>query len=328
VTDLSVIVVSWNTRELLLECLNALANTIRGLEGKLAAEVIVVDNGSSDGSAEAVAARHRDFGLLALAENRGFAGGCNAGLAKAKGRIALLLNSDAFIDAESVMACVEALDRDPAAGLAAPQLVRSDGRLQSSTYPMPGLRTELLPKALLEMLFPKRFPSKRWPMRETRAVEAVIGAVLFVKRAALESVGPLDEAYFFFLEETDWCWRMRERGWRVLFVPQSRALHISGASSKRVHPAVTRIEFHRSLYRFLARRRGRWVCLVAACLRLARAAGTLALALPAAPFSATERARVRERWALVRWHLAGCPPEPSLERISKITPVARAGTAR
>ncbi len=156
-------------------------------------------------------------------------------------------------------------------------------------------------------MLPGRFPSKRTLHREPIEVDAVLGAALFVRREAIDEVGCLSEDYFFFLEETDWCWRMRAAGWRVMHVPESRVVHISGASSKRRDPARTRIEFHRSLYHFLEVRRG------AVVARLAMASGTLrggvSLLLLAllAPFFRRYRERLPDRARLVLWHLCGRP---------------------
>jgi GT2 family glycosyltransferase len=131
----------------------------------------------------------------------------------------------------------------------------------------------------------------------------------------VEEVGPLDAGYFFFLEETDWCWRMRDAGWRVLHVPDARVLHLSGSSSKGTHPATTRIEFHRSLYRFLRQRRGWPTLAVAVMLRVTRGLLSLVLLAPAAILDRRLRARQIERWQLLLWHLRGCPADQGLAQL-------------
>ncbi|MBW2272836.1 MAG: glycosyltransferase family 2 protein [Deltaproteobacteria bacterium] len=307
--DLSVVVVNWNTRELLLRCLSALERELACLAeaGRLSSEILVVDNGSGDGSADAVAERCPGARLIRLPENRGYAAGNNAALPLVRGRIVLLLNSDALVTPGALAACVEVLDATSGAGAAGPQLLHPNGHLQNSIHAFPSLWTELLPTLLLELLLPKRFPSKRHFHQGPIDVDAVLGAALFVSREAFEAVGPMPAEYFFFLEETEWCWRIRRAGFRVLHVPGARIVHLSGASSKRKDPARTRIEFHRSLYHFLRVHRGPAVVAAAAGARVARGFLSLLLGCLLLPFSPRQRRRTRERWQLLRWHLWGCP---------------------
>lgn len=310
--SLSVVVVSWNTRELTLRCLAAARDAVAGLD----AELIHVDNGSEDGTADAVAEHFPDLLRVDLPRNVGFAAGNNAGMARATGEVLLLLNSDARIDAAAIRRCLTLFDAEPGLGAAGLQLLHEDGRPQNSIHAFPGLTGELLPRWLLELVLPGRFPSKRYRHESPVEVEAVLGAALFVRATAIEEIGGLDEGYFFFLEETDWCWRLREAGWSVKHVPDAQIVHLSGASSKRRHPATTRIEFHRSLYRFLEQHRGSGVRRAVVALRLARSLGTcLLLALPAA-LGTRSRARLRERLVLISWHLRGQPATPSLSEAS------------
>jgi GT2 family glycosyltransferase len=144
-------------------------------------------------------------------------------------------------------------------------------------------------------------------------VEAVLGAALFVRREVLDRVGPLDDGYFFFLEETDWCWRMREAGYRVRHVPGARMQHLSGASSKRVASTRTRIEYHRSLYRFVRRHRGRAALAALVAVRVLENA--LPLAVP--PFGPRGRERWRDRVAVLAWHVRGCPAGAGLEGLAR-----------
>ncbi len=310
-TDLSTIVVSWNTRDLTLACLDALDAALAACAPELRGEVIAVDNGSRDGSAEALA-RRRGVRLVRLPGNVGFAAGANAGLAEARGRHVLLLNSDARIGADALRRCVAYLDENPDVGIAGPRLLHPDGRVQNSVHAFPGPATELVPRALLQWLLRERYPSRRWLGDAPRDVEAVRGAALFARAEMVRRIGPLPEAYFFFLEETAWCWRARRAGWRVVFLPDAWVVHESGASSKRPHPSRTRIEYHRSLYRFHRDHRGTGSMAMALSLRLLRSlVETLALA-PAAGSRGRAGARFRERRALLAWHLRGCPARDGL----------------
>lgn len=323
--DLSIVVLSWNTRELVLDCLAALEaeglatpGAPPGADG-VRAETILVDNGSEDGTASVVRARFAGVETIALEGNLGFAAGNNAGLARARGRVIVLLNSDVTATRDAVVRCLRLLDARPEVGVVGVQLLRPDGRLQSSVHRFPSLVTELLPRFVLELLLPRRFPSKRVAHTGPVEVEAVLGACLALRRDVLERVGGLPEAYFLFLEETDWCWSVRAAGYRVVHLPDVRLVHLSGASSKQKMPARTRIEYHRALYRFFRRRRG--PCSLAALVALRIMKGIVALLsrLPSALVSTRGRARLRERAEVLRWHLGGCSPDGGLE-----TPAYRA----
>ena len=314
-TDLSIVIVSWNTRDLLLECLASLEREVlsRRDAGRIATETIVVDNGSVDGTADALCARFPWAQLIRLPRNVGFAAGNNAGLQKASGRHAVLLNSDTVVLPDALERCVRYLDAHPDVGVAGPQLLDPDGTRQNSVHNFPSLVTEIVPKALLEILLPRRYPSKRYEHREPIDVEAVLGACLFVRREVLERVGPMPEEYFFFLEETDWCWRIREAGWRVVHLPDARVIHVHGAASKKKLPARTRIEYHRSLYRFFRRNRGAVPAAAVRGLRVAKALFYALALAPAALLSRSGRERWRSRSAVLLWHLRGCPASGGLD---------------
>ena len=305
--DLSIAVVSWNTRDLACRALASALREARACAPHLACELLLVDNGSDDGTADAAAERFPALRVLRLARNEGFAAGANRALAAARGRHVLLLNSDAELLPGALARCVAHLDAHPDVGAASPLLVREDGRPRATAHRFPGLASECLPPALLAWLAPRRCPSGRRRARGPADVEAVRGAALFLRRELVRSVGPLPEEYFFFLEETDWCWRVRAAGWRIALVPDARVVHLSGASSSRRSPARARIEYHRSLYRFFVRRRGPVRAAVVWMLRFGK---SLVRVLVGAPLALASPRR-RERWvvqrALLAWHLRGCP---------------------
>ena len=316
--DLSLIVLTWNTRELVLGCLEQLEREVKCTSG-LQVEIWVVDNGSQDGTAEAVRARFPDVRLLALPENVGFAAGNNAALAEVQGRIVCLINSDVLITHDALSRCVRVFGEMPDVGVAGLQLLHPDGRPQNSIHVFPGFWNELFPTFLSEWLFPKRFPSKRRPLRQVTPVAAIRGAVFFVRHETVKKVGMLSEDYFFFLEETDWCWQIREAGWQVVHVPGATAIHASGLSSKRVEPLRTRIEFHRSLYHFVRHRRGVGEAFFVRWLRLTKTVATGLSLVFLAPFGSRFRDRLHERWGLVAWHLRGRPSAAGLSGIGPIT---------
>jgi len=311
VIDLSIVLLSWNGRDLTLACLASIDREIRSRTdaGRLETETIVVDNGSSDGTAEAVRERFPWAQLVALPRNRGFAGGNNAGLALAKGRHVCLLNNDTLVQRDGFETCVRFLDANADVGAVAPQLLHPDGRKQNSIHNFPTVLLELVPRGVLETLFPRRYPSKRFEHDGPLDVEAVLGACMVVRRTAVETVGPMPEDYFFFLEETDWFYAMRQAGLRVVHLPEARLVHVHGASTKRVVPLPTRIEYHRSLYHFFAKRRGVGAAFAVAAIRVVKLLVALVVLAPVALVSSRERERWRQRaWILV-WHVAGRPVE-------------------
>jgi len=314
VIDLSIIIPNYETEDCLAECLDAIGGA-KQVHPELAFEVIVVDNGSRDESV----ARARESSLrprlIAWARNRGFAAAVNAGLRIRRGRHVLLLNSDVRIAADLLTAGVAMLDAKSDIGVLGPALFHPDGRPQRSVHPLPSLQTEFLPDIFLRWIRPTGFArraSARPPADAPQDVEAIRGAVFFIRGDLLEKVGLFDEGYFFFLEETDYCARVRAFGARVSYLETLRAYHRLGASSKRRQPLVTRIEFHRSLYRFLRRWRGPHQARIARVWRLLRNMfSVLLLAVPALIFPRA-RERAVERIGLLLWHLQGCPAEPTL----------------
>ncbi len=306
--ELSVIIVNWNTKGLVLRCLEHLT----GLDLPSETEVWVVDNGSTDGSPQAIRSRFPGVHLLENSRNMGFASANNRALKRAKGRYVLLLNTDCFPQRGAVQALIEAMECHSKAGIAGGALHHPDGRPQNSFGVAPTLATELIPKGLLQTLLPRRFPSKRRPPDVPLEVEAVTGAFLLVRREAWECVGGLDESYFFFLEETDWCLRMRKAGWMVLHVPGAKALHLQGRSAAQ-DLARARVEYYRSRYRFFAVHRGRAsLALLKWGLMLKGLANWTSSGLLAYLWRG-RGSGWRERHAvdrfLLRWHLSGCPED-------------------
>jgi GT2 family glycosyltransferase len=253
--------------------------------------------------------------VLALPHNRGFAGGNNAGLAEATGRHVCLLNNDTVVRRDGLEACVRFLDAHPDVGAVAPQLLHPDGRKQNSIHNFPTVLLELVPRGVLETLAPRRYPSKRFAHAGPLDVEAVLGACMVVRRDAIERVGAMPEDYFFFLEETDWFFAMREAGFRVVHLPEATLVHVHGAGTKRVVPLATRIEYHRSLYHFFAKRRGAAAAAAVAAIRVAKLVLALVLLAPAALVSERERERWRERAWILAWHAAGRPVEWGLSGV-------------
>jgi GT2 family glycosyltransferase len=313
VSDLSVILVSYNTRVLLLDCLASLYRAAESVK----MEVFVIDNASRDGSAEAVAESFPQVRLIHNANNRGFAAAVNQGLRESMGRLLLLLNPDTVLGAGTLTEMTSFLDRHREAGAAGAQLIHEDGRRQNSFANLPTLATELLNKSLLRLIRPGKYLRKEGKFTGPVEVESIIGACMMVKKEVCESVGLLDEGYFFFLEETDWCLRMRKAGWKIFFLPHVRVVHLQGRSASQDLTA-SRIEYYRSRYRFFARHRSwlsRLILRAGLVLRLCvECLSSFLLSSLSCFLYRKEVARLKVRVGLLSWHLAGCPDNRGLKK--------------
>lgn len=305
--DLSIVIVTWNARDVLLPAVESIFREVKGISY----EVIVVDNDSKDGSADAVETEFPQAKVIRCPRNLGFAGGNNVGLREIQGRYAVLLNSDTITHAGAFERMVRTMDEHPEVGACGPQLLNPDGSKQNCFHNFPTLTTELVNLSLLKMLFPVKYPSKRQDYAQPIEVDAVLGACMMVRREVLEKVGPMDDGYFFFLEETDWCARIREAGWKIVHIPDARITHLYGESTKKKMPTETYIEYYRSLYRFFGKNRGRGQQAIVVAYRIVKLAADflfaallviLTLGLPEKP-----RRRLSTYATLLAWHLRGCP---------------------
>jgi GT2 family glycosyltransferase len=304
--DLSVVIVNWNTRELLLNCIESFYRTVK----ELTFEIFVVDNGSSDGSPDSVRRRFPNIELIQNQRNLGFARANNEALRRSKGRYSVLLNTDVILTHGAVEKLVDFMDRNPTVGVAGGQLINADGSKQNSFDNFPSLTAEALNKRLLRMLFPKRYPSKRVSYRMPIDVHSVIGACMIVRSRSMQEVGLLDEDYFFFMEETDWCYRMRRRKWRVCHVPQAEIIHLQGRTANLVKERA-KIEYYRSLYLFFKKHRGRVESMALTGLLFTRFCADFLLTLLSCLFTAFQRERLKRKLGiyarLIYWHVRLCP---------------------
>ncbi|HYM96314.1 MAG TPA: glycosyltransferase family 2 protein [Candidatus Sulfotelmatobacter sp.] len=293
--ELSVIVVSWNTRELLRACLEAL----EAGRATLRTETIVVDNGSEDGSPDLVRERFPRVQLIANPDNRGFAAANNQALAQTHGRYVLLLNSDAEVEPEALARLTRYADEHPEVGILGPKLLYPDGRLQPSGGPLPTpLWTIAGLLGLSGLLGRPRYGTLRDYGRPAE-VEEVSGAAMLVRREVIDRIGRLDEGFTWGYEDVDFCLRARRAGWRVHYVPDARVRHHWGGSS-RLAPAATTLRAIAGRQRYFRKHYGRG----AAALVMAGTAVSHGLRLIAfgalAVGSRVARGRARTEWQILQ----------------------------
>lgn len=235
IPDVSVVVVSFNTRDLLRDCLR----TLEERAGSVSYELIVVDNASRDGSADMVEAEFPHATLLRSDVNLGFAGANNRGFEMARGRYIVLLNSDAFVEPGALELSVAKMDADPRVGLASGRLVGRDGAWQPSARMFPSVTNDLLTLSGLGDKYPhSRFfgrMDRTWadPM-EAAEVDWVPGAYSIIRRGALEEIGFFDQRFFLYYEEVDLCLRIKEAGYQLWYWPDIVVVHIGGESARTV----------------------------------------------------------------------------------------------
>jgi len=302
--DLSIIIVNWNTKKLLLDCLSSVFETVKNIS----TEVWLVDNASSDGSVEAVKKIYPSVQIIQNQKNLGFAAANNQAFKKMQGRYTLLLNTDAVLTEGAVEKIYTFMESRPDVAMACGQLLNQDGSKQNSFANFPSLASLLFGESLLQLLFPNKYPNKREANSRPMEVDSCIGACMLVRGAAMEAVGGLDESFFFFFEETDWAFRMKQAGWKVFIVPSARIFHLQGQSVG--HHIRSRLLFYRSRYIYFEKWHkniyGLVRCiiffrlLINAGLNLIGFVGTLGV-------HAGIRNKLDTYAKLIAWHLEGCP---------------------
>ena len=263
--DLSIVIVNWNVRELLGRCLASLVQGQAPLAGGCFAladghtfEVLVVDNASTDGSAEMVRRAYPQVQVIEC-DNRGFAAGNNVGIARSRGRYVMLLNPDTEVAGGALATLLDYVDAHPDVGVVGPRLLYGDGRPQSSRRRFPTPLTGFFESTLLQQWFPRNPWLSRYyvldrPDELESDVDWVVGAAMVVRREAIEQAGPLDESYFMYSEEMEWCRRIKAQGWRVVYVPAATVVHHEGRSSEQVVAArhiyfqTSKLRYYRQVY--------------------------------------------------------------------------------
>jgi GT2 family glycosyltransferase len=231
-TDVSIIIVSWNAKRFLLGCLDALeAQKKNGLS----LETIVVDNASSDGTPEAVAQQFPGVRLIQSGANLGFAKGNNIGIQHARGKYLCLINSDVVVLPGCLRKIFDYMEVNPDVAILGPRILGSKGETQRSCMRFPSLWNQFCRALALDTFFPSRifggFLMRDFAHDQTRDVDILNGCFWIARREAVGQVGPLDERFFMYGEDMDWCRRFRQAGWRAVFCAEASAIHYGGSSS-------------------------------------------------------------------------------------------------
>ncbi len=300
--DLSVITVSWNVRDLLRDCLKSVETNRDGIN----IEMIVVDAASSDGSVEMVREEFPWVKLIASAENLGFPRGNNVGILASSGRHILLLNPDTVVLDNALKIMVDYLDNHLSVGAVGPQLLNADGSVQSSRRRFPTFWTGVFESTWLERFAPRRILQRYYaqdlPDNRESDVDWIIGACLMVPRRVVERVGLLDEGYFMYSEELDWCRRIKDAGWRVIYLPWARIMHFVGKSSEQAITA-RHVNFQQAKLRYFRKHHGRFAAGVLRLLLLANYSWQLVLEASKGLLGhkrTMRQQRVRSYWQVIR----------------------------
>lgn len=302
----SIIIVSWNTSGLLRDCLNS-------IQAQTAAshEVIVIDNASSDDSPAMVATEFPDVVLIANTDNRGFAAANNQGLAIARGSHVLLLNPDTIILDHAIDRMLAWLEQHPDVGCAGCQVLESPGAIQRTGFADPNpLHLAMVQFGLLRLA--RWIPSlgrpeyRDWDRQSEREVDVVTGMFMLVPRHVLDTVGPLDEAFFIYAEEADWCRRIRKAGWKCIITPAAKIIHLDGGgkSTSQIKSRM-HVQLQKSLLIYNRKHYG-WIgYLTAKIVYIVTSAGRFVLFGALSLFSNTTntKAHIRLSGASLRYHL-------------------------
>ena len=233
-TKLSIIIVNWNVRGVLAQCLAAIEAEI-GAPAAPAVECYVVDNASTDGSAAMIRAEFAWVQLIENSVNVGFATANNRAIAQSRGEYVMLLNPDTLVQPGAMATLLDFMDGHPAVGAVGPQLLNPDETFQVACFPAPTLTRELWRLLHLDRIYPYgTYRSERWSRTAPRPVDVIQGTCLLIRRSVLAQVGLLDEEYFMYTEEVDLCYRIRRAGWQVVWVPTAHVVHYGGQSTRQV----------------------------------------------------------------------------------------------
>jgi GT2 family glycosyltransferase len=293
--DVSIIIVAWSVRELLHNCLKSVYEKTEGINF----EVIYVDNGSEDGSVEMVKKEFPEVIIIENDENKGFIIANNQAIEIAKGRYVLLLNSDTIILNNAIAKSVEFADANPEAAVVGCRTLNPDGTLQRSAFMYPSLLNMFLSATYLYKCFPRsRFFGREmmtwYDFNDVKEVEAVRGCFALVRRKAFGQIGLMDDVYFVYGDDIDWCYRFRKAGWKIMFTPVPEIIHYGGQTTTKM-PSEFAFQLFGSKLLFLKIHRNKFEFLLARFLIALYMLMRIPYWIAKAIFSTSER-----KWSMQR----------------------------
>jgi GT2 family glycosyltransferase len=260
--DVAVVVVSWNVRDCLVDCLQSVNAEL--FRARLRGKIWVVDNGSTDGTPEYIESLFPTVTVIANDHNPGYGAACNQGMWAAmpyQPRYLFMLNPDTLIRPGAIKAMVDTLDTDLAVGMVGPSLIYGSGRFQHSAFAFPGIRQLMFeflpfPARLYETRLNGRYSRRAYNGKNPFSIDHPLGAAMMVRRDVAESTRGFDESFYMYCEEIDWSWRIHEAGWDVVTVPSAEIVHYGGESTKQIH-AESIVNLWQSRARFYRKYHGR-----------------------------------------------------------------------
>ena len=298
--DLSVIIVNWNTCDVLRDCLESIYEQTEGVSF----EVIVVDNASVDGSAEMAANEFPQVTLIKNKENRGFAAANNQGMRIAQARYLLLLNSDTIVLDGAIQKTIRFMDQHTEAAVVGCKVLNPNRTVQGTCFMFPSLLNLFLSTTYLYKVFPRHqfFGRERmtwWDRQDVREVEVVTGCFMLIRTEVIDQVGLMDERFFVYGEETDLCWRIKNAGWKILYSPIAEIIHLGGGSSQQMRPQML-MQLIASVLLFFRKNRI-FVSYIMACILMSL---FFVIRLPYWLFRAAVSSKTRKSDLLTAWYYA------------------------
>ncbi len=321
---LSIVIIAKDTKDLLKDLLDSIRED--GSLEPFLNDIVVVDNGSKDGTDAMVRQDFPAIKVLHNEENKGFAASANAGFRSVAGDFVLFLNSDTLLMEGEVLKMLQYMRETSDVGICGPQLIYPDMRPQRSSAAIPSILPEIVPAAILEVIFSRKYPGKPKAGKDTplpggrgeavmapREVDSLIGAAIMVRRSAMEKAGGFDERFFFFLEETDLCMKIRNAGFRVLCMPGAKVVHLQGKTVRK-NWVKGRMEYNISMYKFIGKHHSRAYYRCFQSVRVLKVAAFLVLAtvLPFLLLGSRTRRTYTYYRSLIKWHWDGCPDDAGL----------------
>ncbi|MFC1888276.1 glycosyltransferase family 2 protein [Thermodesulfobacteriota bacterium] len=310
--ELSIVIPTWDSKDQVVGCLQSIYKCVQGISF----EVLLVVNGSRDGTQEVVKDTFPNVILIDNGKNLGFTKGTNLGIRRSRGKYVLLLNDDTVVLPGALEEMMTYLEEHHDVGSVGPQLINRDGSKQNCIHNFPSVQTEIVPLFLMQILYPRQYPNKRVHYDKPMDVPSILGACMMIKRETIEKVGLLDEGFFSYMEETDWHLRALHMGYRTVHIPYIQVYHLLGASSKKRFPGPSRVEYYRSLYRFYWKRYGTNVYRIILFIKLFKLmvnVSSLFLVCMVTLFRKEgPRSRLRSYAYLLAWHFRGCPAHMGL----------------